>query len=624
MKVAVDLSLLRINLIFLSTGFLSVFTVTIPAEGNMESRRATLLELLAWDERVRFVIPKWQRQYVWGTAETSGYEVRQLWEDLKANCLTGGTHFCGVMLFRRVADADSALIEWEIVDGQQRLTTFFLLFIAIRDKCEKDGVDCTELYRVFTTENSSECRLVLKHDLNDDREVLNALLRRAAPALSKKIQDESRVLKAYQLFSNELADISAFDMRDLVLKMVQGVDLLILTADPADDTRRLFETLNGRGRRIDPFDLVANLVNYIGRDNHELNAQAQSVWYFITNNIEKDDLDDFLSVFAKRNAQQTPRGTTLDEIDYEVRRAREQGNVGQWLREFQRAAKYYQDILFPDDAANDSIHVLLSEIKTLRIPKLNPFLLALLEAFGNTPASEPLINNVRSLMVRLLITYDRPAYKIERFAELACQKFYDEGVPKPERLEQVIQLIDDHWIDDATFTQAFTSKVLYGPGAHLSRLRYYLEKLELKSAEASGHPFEVHFGRKTTVEHIMPQTLNDVWRGALRIHDPVRLHAQHQALVDTIGNLTVLLFGDNSSVQNESFATKKEFYLNPVQAFKNRGVRSRKAAIGNCALNRYFENISAWNFQAIVDRGQYLATLALDIWKKEPWNRETT
>lgn len=589
----------------------------------MESRRASLLELLAWDERIRFVIPKWQRQYVWGTTGSGDYEVRQLWDDLKANCLTGGTHFCGVMLFRRMTD--SSLVGWEIVDGQQRMTTFFLLFIAVRDECEKRGIDCSDLNRVFTTENSDECRLVLKQDLNDDRDVLNALLRRTAHTLDKNIQDESRLIKAYQFFRNELAShISDFDMRDFVLKVVQGADLLILTADPTDDTRRLFETLNSRGRRIDPFDLVANLVNYIGRDNHELNALAQSVWYFITHNIEKDDLDDFLSVFGKRNAQQTPRGTTLDEIDYEVRRAREQGTVGSWLKEFQRAAKYYQDILFPDEGDSDSIQILLSEIKTLRIPKLNPFLLALLEAFGNTPASEPLINNVRSLMVRLLISYDRPAYKIERFAELACQKFYDENVPKPERLEQVIQLIDEHWIDGATFSQAFTMKAAYGPGAHLSRLRYYLEKLEQKIAEASGQPFDVHFGPKTTVEHIMPQTLNDVWRGSLHINDPVRLQTQHQALVDTIGNLTVLLFTDNSSVKNESFATKKEFYLNPVQAFKNRGVRSRKAAIGNCALNRYFENISAWNFQSIADRGQYLATLALDIWKKEPWNRETT
>lgn len=586
----------------------------------MESRRATLMDLLAWDERARFIIPRWQRQYVWGTTGAGEYEVKQLWEDIRSHCFPGNKHFCGVMLLRLLLEA--GVTSWEIVDGQQRMTTFFLLFVAIRDECERRGIDFSEMTHVFTTENSDECRLVLQQGLNNDREVMNALLRRTLAQLDAKIQEESRISSAYRFFITEITKISDEDVPALVLCVLQGVDLLILTVDPGDDTRRIFETLNSRGRRIDPYDLVANLINYIGRQDEELNRKAQQVWYFVTQNFEKDDLEDFLHVFARRNAQQTPRGTALDEIDYEVRRAQEQGKVESWLKEFQRAAKHYQDILFPGDG-DDPVQAMLLELRTLRIPKLNPFLLALLEAFGDTPASEPLIHNVRSLMVRILILHDRPAYKIERFTELACQAFYDEGIAKPERLERVTRLIDEHWIDDARFAHAFAMKSIYGPGAHLSRLRYYLEKLEQKIADETGQPFQMHFGTKTTVEHIMPQTLNDVWKTSLRTRDTVRLESQHTALVDTIGNLTVLLTTDNSAVKNQGFSAKKEFYLNPDKALQNLGIRKRKAVIGTCSLNRYFENISSWNFQSIADRGQHLAGQALEIWSKEPWNRDT-
>lgn len=586
----------------------------------MNSRRASLLDLLAWDEKARFVIPRWQRQYVWCTTGSGGREVEQLWQDLRANCSTGKKHFCGVMLLHELPETD--VLSWEIVDGQQRMTTFFLLFIAIRDVCEKRGIDFSELNSVFTTNNSDECRLVLQEGLNDDRHVMNALLQRSAANLDKKVQDESRIYKAYRHFVTQIDHEIPHGMQEFVLSILQGVDLLILTVDPTDDTRRIFETLNGRGKHIDPDDLVANLINYIGNNNNEMNQRAQQVWYYVTQHLEKDDLGAFLDTFGKRNAQQTARGTAFDEIQFEVELAKKQGKVDLWLREFKRAARNYNEILFPDNS-NDPIQGLLGEIKRLRVPKLNPFLLALLEAFRETPASEPLINNVRSLVVRLLISYDRPAYRIERFAELACEAFYDEGVSKADRLERVIKHIDENWIGDDEFAHAFAMKSIYGPGAHLSRLRYYLEKLEQKTSEDSGQPFELHFGSKTTVEHVMPQTLNDVWVASLRTRDAVRLEAQHIALVDTIGNVTVLLTGDNSAVKNASFSDKKQFYLSPNETLKKFGLRKRNAVIGTCALNRYFENVSHWNFQTIAERSQYLAKLALEIWKKESWNRET-
>jgi uncharacterized protein with ParB-like and HNH nuclease domain len=283
----------------------------------VDSRRATLLQLLAWDERAKFIIPRWQREYVWGTSGVGEREVQQIWQDLRSNCrATGGKHFCGVILLHSLPQ--EAVTSWEIVDGQQRMTTFFLLFIAIRDECERRRIDFSELNNVFTTQSSADCRLVLSEGLNDDRQVLNALLQRSASTLEKKLQDESRIYASYRFFVTRIADeIVDTGMQDFVLNLLQGVDLLILTVDPTDDVRRIFETLNSRGKQVDPYELVANLISYIGDDNNELNNSAQKVWYHVTQILEKDDLDNFLTTFAKRNAQQTPRGTVFDEIKFE-------------------------------------------------------------------------------------------------------------------------------------------------------------------------------------------------------------------------------------------------------------------------------------------------------------------
>ncbi len=579
----------------------------------MQVIRKKLIDVIAWDTQARFLIPKWQRHYVW-----SEKEVSQMWEDWANDCAQKIKHFCGVMLFRQQAEAT-----WEIVDGQQRMTTFFLFFLALRDVCDEEKIDFSELSGVFTLPGSTTCRLVLQEGLSEDRDVLNALLHQNRAEVEKDVLAESILYGAYRMFRTKLGEMPREQIPPFVLNVLEFVDLVVLTVDETDDTRRIFEALNSRGKQVSSDELVSNLITYIAADNLELNEYAKASWAFITRLFDQDELAVFLDTFGKRNGLQTDRGTAFDEIRFEVHGALRENQVRAWLKEFVRAAGNYRDILSPENS-NDPVQCMLAELQRLKVPKLNPFLLALLETFRDTPASEPLIHNLLSAVVRLLIVLERPSYRLEKFTTEACFVFDDKKLQPAARLEKVIALIEGIWIDDAEFREAFIKKNIYGPGAHLSRLRYYLEKFEQRISEVSGAPFEVYFGSQATVEHIMPQTLDEdgAWKNALRITDPVRLQSQHKGLVHTIGNLTVLLTKDNPAAGNSPYSQKREFYLHPNQTLKKLGSR-KKISIGNCALNSYFEDKPVWNFQTIVDRSQYLAGLALNIWNKEDWNRET-
>jgi hypothetical protein len=513
---------------------------------------------------------------------------------------------------------------WEIVDGQQRMTTFFLFFLALRDICVTDRIDFSELSGVFTLPGGSECRLVLQEGMYEDREVMNALLSGTRNEVDKSILQESALDKAYQIFKTKLAELDRREIPPFVLKVLQNLDLVVLTVDEADDTRRIFEALNSRGKQVRPDDLVSNLIKFISEDDEELNTRAGSDWDYISRLLEGDALESFLDAFAKRSGQQSVRGTAFDEIRFEVQAAKHENTVRHWLKEFRRNAENYKDILYPENS-DDPTQRMLKELQRLRVNKLNPFLLALLEAFRDTPASAPLIHNILASVVRILVVFERPSYRLEDFTEKACFAFHEQNMAPAVKLENVIALVDSIWIEDATFHKQFMMRGLYAPGAHLSRLRYYLEKLEQKIGETSGTPFEQHFGSDTTVEHIMPQTLDQdgAWRRALKITDSVRLEAQHRALVHTIGNLTVLLTKDNPAAGNAPYSLKRDFYLHPNATLEKLGLNRRKSRLGNCALNEYFENVATWNFQSIVTRGQYLADMAVQIWNKEPWNRET-
>ena len=72
-----------------------------------------------------YIVPDYQREYVW-----TDKEVHQLLEDINEQIDAGSTreYFIGTVL---VSPTDQKN-HYEVIDGQQRLTTFFLLLCAMK------------------------------------------------------------------------------------------------------------------------------------------------------------------------------------------------------------------------------------------------------------------------------------------------------------------------------------------------------------------------------------------------------------------------------------------------------------------------------------------------------------
>src|SRR5574344_3086288 len=94
-----------------------------------------LLELLYGSNGTQFVIPAYQRNYTW----TAQKEVKQLLEDIKV-VLRGERkkHFIGIMIYLEKS-LNPFQHERSVIDGQQRLTTIFLVLYAIKDLMLEKG-----------------------------------------------------------------------------------------------------------------------------------------------------------------------------------------------------------------------------------------------------------------------------------------------------------------------------------------------------------------------------------------------------------------------------------------------------------------------------------------------------
>ena len=87
------------------------------------ANKYSLSEIFAPDNKTKYVIPKFQREYIWN---------KDNWEELLNDILeSDGNHFIGSIICIINKGSDTFNPELELIDGQQRLTTVSLMFSAI-------------------------------------------------------------------------------------------------------------------------------------------------------------------------------------------------------------------------------------------------------------------------------------------------------------------------------------------------------------------------------------------------------------------------------------------------------------------------------------------------------------
>ncbi|MGB5594059.1 MAG: HNH endonuclease family protein, partial [Crocosphaera sp.] len=99
-----------------------------------------------------------------------------------------------------------------------------------------------------------------------------------------------------------------------------------------------------------------------------------------------------------------------------------------------------------------------------------------------------------------------------------------------------------------------------------------------------------------TIEHIMPQTLDNEWINKLGNDES----NNYKTWLHTLGNLTVT--GYNSELSNKPYSQKIEYLKD-----------------SNLYLNRYFKDINDWNFDTIKERANKLADTAIQVWPRQPF-----
>jgi hypothetical protein len=536
-------------------------------------------------------VPKHQREYAWEEDH-----VVQLFRDFEdaINREPPAPYFLGTLV--TVSDQNDQLL---VLDGQQRLATTSLLYVAMREYLLELGSlpRAQAIERHLWDVDADLQEPVLKLTLNvDDAGLFRHLVTGQDPAVPASTASRRKLVRALTLAREHVADIVAgldrarqSDELNRWIRFLQSrAEVVLLTVPDRSAAFRIFRTLNDRGLSASEADLIkSHLFENAGTHEPEVERDWSSMRVAIeSTSDDKDAIVDFLR-YALIVQVGHIRGTDLfDKIETIVG---SQSSAAGQAALFRDLAEIY---VATTNASHDrwqtyptTMRRSLAEHRILDIKPLRPLLIAVSAKMRPSEAAETMAFLV-SLGVRLNIASTTRSSTVEVPLGNAAQAVYAGTLTTAEHLRGYL---DDITPGDRVFEEAFAMAKV----TNAKLARYYLRCLEEVTTGVRDPYFApVDDAQQVDLEHVLPKRPDADWDLE---KDEV------SQLVARLGNLALIKKSDNGKLRSAPFADKRPVYAETPYV-----------------LTKEIARLSAWGPEDIVDRQDRMASLAPRAWPIRP------
>lgn len=524
----------------------------------------------------QYVVPLFQRTYSWDAKE---WDV--LWQDLLELCEEENPrdHFIGSIVTMPTVSVPQGISKYLLIDGQQRLTTIFILLALLRDaaKISNGGMLAQEIDETLLTNRFKQGTDIWKLlPTQADRKAFTQLVE------TGEVTQQTRIAKAVAFFKRRLRAPEAPDPETLKKVIVNNLILVSIVLDRDDNPHLIFESLNAKGKPLSQADLIRNY--FFMRIHIDQQEQLyERSWEPMQERLG-ESLTECIRHFLMKDGTVVKKG----EVYFALKgRADEksQQEVIAYLQDIASFAGYYAKLLRPDEETSPKLRERMRRLNRIEVTVAYPFLLNVYDDYEHEEISEDefaaVMDVIENFMIRRLVCRVPTNQLNKMFPPLYAQaREFDslvEGVKETLRTR--------NYPRDIEFRERFISSRLYTSGDR-AKTKLILERLE----SSFGSKETVPYGN-LSVEHVMPQTLTDWWKQ----HLGDGFEATHELMLHTIGNLT--LTGYNSELSNDDFPDKR-------RRFKD----------SHLSLNKWFVDQQEWNEKTIRARAEALAERAISIW----------
>ena len=538
----------------------------------------------------QFVIPVYQRNYTWIPEK----ETARFMNDME-NLLSGKSdnQFLGIIIYLETP-VTAMFRQFQIIDGQQRMTTAFLFLLALRQYAEqrKDSVTkgMIEDYYLYNHHVSESMSLRLKPAISED-DVYARLVYGSPKDLSPK-EKESNVYRNYDYISRRIRNFAGRYPLLQILDTLNRIDILGFPLSDRDNAQQIFESINSTGAPLTSADLIRNYI--LMNHTDDVQERLYSMYWKPLESYFPDSrkLEDFFRFFLAAKTYSLMSRKDVYE-GFKTYWENYRGTTESGMQEVVRYGRYFQTI-YSGPAENAQIERALDDFRKndSRLPA--PFLMEMmrLQEQGEITAREltGVIQLTDSYLIRRALC-SSDASGLNRYF--------------PQLLRSVLTAFEKNR-DILTITRVHL--INYNRGKILAmptddQLRKQLREVNAYSLMCIRSVLDriEHFNSHARVdlsglniEHIMPQHPNTWWKE----NSGMAAEDEYAEYVNLIGNLTLCAEYDNSRMGNEDFAYKKKVL----------------AKTSHIRLNEKILKKKTWDKESILKRCDELAETIIRIY----------
>jgi len=524
----------------------------------------------------QYIIPMFQRTYSWKDKQWN-----QLWEDIidLVDDDQNQSHFIGSIVSIPINASTHGIQQFLVIDGQQRLTTLLILLAAMRDVAKAQGNEglSNEIHNTL-----------LVNTYKSGEEFYKFLPTQVDKKYFKKVVnidtltglEESLIIKAYEFFFKKI------EIRDdiSVLKSIVTAKLSIVSIvlSPDDNPYLVFESLNAKGQPLTQSDLIRNHV-FMRIPPEEQENQYLLYWLPM-----QEKLGDQLTEFIRHYLGGVNINVRKNEVYVKFKEKVDGQDIIAFLKILAKFADYYNKLLNPSLEENIKVRKCLQRINDFDARTAYPFLLYIYRDFKQqkytTDQFIEILKIIENYLVRRFVCNIESKSLNKTFYALYNQVSMQDA---EQSIEEIISYLQNRgYPKDPEFSTSLKMNHFYGPSERRKKGAYILKAIEESFSHKEPADLSV-----ASIEHIMPQTLTEIWLNELGVN----AESVHSTYLHTLGNLT--LTGYNSELSNEPFVVKKKYLKK-----------------SNYQINKGISSYDEWNQESIEKRADDLINIVLKVW----------
>lgn len=615
-------------------------------------------------EARRFMVPLYQRKYQWGDKRLVPF-----WEDVSAKAaevLEGESkfeHYMGALILAPVdSGAKFAFTPTvQVVDGQQRLTTFQLFLAALREVARNHGEDdfighingyLTNVPQSKDTDPLTRFKLT---PTPSDRDLFHDIIDLTASEADKKYRHlfwgktvpknrAEKAYRAYHLFRQWIEDFVQHGPQDfegspedpddieeteeegltaddvttrleaLLSALLDRLKLVVITLGESDDAQVIFETLNSKGEPLLAMDLVRNnIFHRAEKQKAEVETLYKRLWDPLDHpwwrepapnaRPRRPRLDHFLAhmLGAKSGQKISIRELYAEYRDFAVPKGKPRfENVEDELKLIEQHAPIYRTLEGKEEC-DPTTKWLGRKLTTWQVTTVYPVALQMGQGDVSAEEREELAQLIYSYLVRRTLC-NFTTKNLNKVFQSIASEFLENGVSVATFRNFFSNKagISSKFPTDSEVRQGIINENAYAISPR-PRLVDILWELELASRSKLAEKNEQPSG--LWVEHVLPRSWGEQWpyeNGSTGSSSDETVEAiSRNRELHTLGNLTLLTSGLNISSGNKSLSEKKAKFEEHTGLF----------------LNKWFSGKSQWTEAEIRERGEKLADMAVIRWR---------